>query len=132
MPCVISREKKDPRPHRTALLKAVKCVQLYTDGRFTYGAYLEQKSGETNLQFRARKREACAADAIAEADFMTWPGAIWTLRVDAMASRRRERARYVARYRPIQTLDGLDPYPPRAAMRELIKKVRVLGRVLHA
>ena len=55
-------------------------------------------------------------------------GAIWHMRKRAMEERDAERAAYILRYRPIQTLDGLDLDPRRMAMRELINGFRVFGR----
>lgn len=45
------------------------------------------------------------------APHMDWVDAVWVLRERAMDAREQERAEYVRRYRPIQTLKGLDPYP---------------------
>lgn len=42
-----------------------------------------------------------------------WVEAIWRLREVQMDTRQKRRAANVLRYRPIQTLDGLDPHPSR-------------------
>jgi hypothetical protein len=55
----------------------------------------------------------------------------WALREIEMDRREKKRAAYVTRYRPIQTLDGLDPHPGRLAYRELINGFRVFGAALR-
>ncbi len=55
-------------------------------------------------------------------------GAIWYLRKLAMEERDAERAAYILKYRPIQTLDGLDPSPTRLAYRELANGFKVFAR----
>ncbi len=59
-------------------------------------------------------------------------GAIWYLRKLAMERRDEERAAYVKRYRPIQTLDGLDPHlRPRVSRSGLLAVVHALMEVLY-
>ena len=53
-------------------------------------------------------------------------GAIWHMRKRAMEERDAERVAYLLKFRPIQTLDGLDPHPGRVAMREVTAAFRTL------
>lgn len=67
-----------------------------------------------------------------EADDIT--DVTWVLREREMDRVQQKRAAYVTRYRPIQTLDGLDPWPAsarRVATREASEAPRVIGRAFH-
>ncbi len=67
-----------------------------------------------------------------EADDIT--DVAWALREIGMDRRQRKCAAYVTRYRPIQTLDGLDPDPRYVALREanvILRWVNSLGRAVY-
>jgi hypothetical protein len=59
-------------------------------------------------------------------------GAIWYLRDLEQDARQAKRVAYVKKYRPVQTLDGLDPDPVRLAYRELANGFKVLAAALRA
>lgn len=56
---------------------------------------------------------------------------IWALREIDMDWRQRKRADYVARYRPIQTLDGLDPHPRRVERRIMAEVIRNVAKAMR-
>lgn len=62
---------------------------------------------------------------------MDWVDAAWRLREIEMDERQREREKYVRRYNPIRTLDGLDPHPQRAPLRILRGIIRSADRALN-
>jgi len=74
-------------------------------------------------EMRAKMKEAGR-----DADDIT--DVTWALREIEMDKRQRKRAAYVTRYRPIQTLDGLDPDPVRLAYREVAEGFTVLARMI--
>ncbi len=55
----------------------------------------------------------------------------WALREIEMDRVQRRRDAYVARYRPIQTLDGLDPSPSRVGMRRAVKALEAFTMALQ-
>lgn len=69
------------------------------------------------------QEDGCDADDITDVT--------WALREIEMDRRQKKRAAYVTRYRPIRTLDGLDPYPPRAAIREAARSLCALSLALR-
>lgn len=109
----MAKQPKDPRPHRTALSKAVKGL------RFKW------------CHWNLRADEIAAREDEWE-DRKTWVGGIWALREGEQNQRQEARAAYIKLYRPIQTLDGLDPSPRRVAFCELISGFRVFAANLRA
>ncbi len=100
--------KKDPRPHRTAhkvALVARRANELepypVNPQDMTLVEYRLQYGGITSLsEARAMK----AKDAAHWNDMDTWTGASWSAREREMDAREKQRARWVRRYSPIQTL----------------------------
>jgi len=72
-----------------------------------------------------------AKDSAVYKDIRTWYGAVWALRETEQRRTDLKRTEHVARYRPIQTLDGLDPDPVRLAYREMAEGFKALGRALR-
>jgi len=132
----IPREKKDPRPHRTAMERAaatsVQRAMMGYDcdpGEMTLKTY-QHRHGEPDNCLKELKLQQ-AKDSAAYKDIRTYTGAVWSLRRAEQRATDLKRAEYVERYRPIQTLDGLDPHPRRVAMRVLINGFRVLGAAIR-
>lgn len=135
MPAGILREKKDPRPHRAALFEAAaRRIQLdvmvndLNPRDLTLGAYKRAYCFPTDTEGEVKADQE--RDALAFEDSRTWPGAIWKLRETEMDANQKRRDEYVAKYRPIQTLDGLDPDPVRLAYREMAKEINATLRTL--
>ena len=130
MPAVIPREKKDPRPHRTAMERAAATavqravmIENYSGdpGELTLTAYKNRHGiPEDTL---SELREYQKKDSAAYKDIRTWTGAVWALREAEQKVTDLKRAEYVARYRPIQTLDGLDPHWQRKYFRDAAASV---------
>lgn len=121
------RPKTDPRPHRTALINAA-------EGRPTFNWRCNPRElhlrnfrepDETITQAKARRE----AEAIVWEDRQTWTGRIWILREDEQDHRQEAREAYARDYRPIQTLDGLDPSPGRVRMREFLASFNALRSI---
>lgn len=95
---------------------------------------LRKQVGELRRRMVAQ-RKACAPGHPTEKEIKTvredWVEAIWMLREQQMDLTQKRRAAHVLRYRPIQTLDGLDPAPLRVVGRELANGFYVLGRALR-
>jgi hypothetical protein len=58
-------------------------------------------------------------------------GAIWYLREQEMDARQKKRDAYVKRYRPIQTLDGLDSHPRRVELRRVAEAMHGFATALR-
>lgn len=132
----ISKVKKDPRPHRTAMERA---APLKVQRAVAIDCF-DQDPGELTLrQYRTRYgksddndadlREQQAKDSANWKDIRTWTGAVWALREAEQKVTDMKRAEYVARYRPIQTLDGLDPDPRREGARAINNALNVMYEV---
>ena len=135
----MSNRDKDPRPHRIAMERAAATavqravmIDSYGDdpGELTLKAYKSRYGipGDT----LAELREYQTRDSLAWKDIRTWYGAVWTLREAEQKITDLKRAEYVARYHPIQTLDGLDPHPRREVWARYIDGVRVCARIMRA
>lgn len=137
---MFKRIKKNPRPHRTEMERAAaqavhRAVHIETysgdPGDLTLRQYKNRNEfpGDTSTMedFRARQ----AKDSAAYQDIRTWTGAVWALREDEQKVTDLKRAEYVARYRPIQTLDGLDPSPRRVALRNMTDMFKAVAEALR-
>jgi len=112
---------KDLRPHRTALSSAVDgrpYSVVYPGDPWNTPLLCYRDNGETLAQAEALREEAVAAFD----DRQTWAGKVWVLRESEQDTRQEDRALYVKNYRPLQTLDGLDP------LWEFSRAFRALGR----
>ncbi len=106
--------KSDPRPHRTALKTAIHARRENELKAWPVNprdmTLVEYRLEHGGLKSLSDVRAAKDKDADHWEDMHTVTGALWSAREREMNARQRARARFVKKYRPIQTLDGLDPH----------------------
>ncbi len=107
----MSKREAHQRPYRTALKSEVHA--LMTACRWPAIFTMERNPKETKIAFHKRQKAYEEKQVRQDEDRSTWVGAIWLLCENDMGLIQGRRDAYVSRYRPIQTLDGLDPHPSR-------------------
>ena len=126
--CAGPTVKKDPRPHRTAIhaagasqIKLDMAINDHDPGDLAHLLY-RCRYYKQDITMEVSKADQ-ARDSAEWKDSRTWTGALWKLRGPEMDATQKAKDNHVERYRPIQTLDGLDPHWQRKYFREITGSV---------
>ena len=125
----------DSRPHRTARVLAIKVRREAELNPYPVNprnmTLVEYRLEYGGLKSLSDVRAAKDQDADHWEDMNTWFGAVWSLRALKMDAQQKAKDRHVAHYRPIQTLDGLDPHWSRNGLQGYVEALVAFGKTVN-